>query len=517
MLQQFFYNNILIKNVFNYSIIKKKYFLIVLSGLLTGLSYNPKISFGWLMWVSLTPLFRVLLHNDNRNPFLEGYLFGFLHNVVALYWISYNSGVSSSIAFISFLVTVFYLSIFWGLFSLLLYRISKKYYFRALLAPFIIVLIEYARSLGPLGFPWMNLALTQTKFLNLIQFIDITGSYGLSFLIIISNIVIYNSYKQKKIIYNGILPLLFIIISLIFVGKHKIQLQSSIQNKLKIAIVQPNIDPLNKWKDKKIVFNTMDSLLLESVKLKPNLILFPETAFPSYLRLDNKLRSYLQNLVDSTNIPILTGTLDILVDNGTKKYFNSSMWLTPRNKYVMQSKIKLVPFAEYDLFPKLFWHPLKLLNINLNTGSFYPGSDYIVFRYKKLSFSNLICYESSFPHMYYKLLKNKPDFITIQTNEGWLGNSIGPYQHFEIAKLRAIENRVFIIRSANTGISGIINNNGFILDKIALNEKGILFGNISINKPGSFYSNYGDVFSYFCILIFILLYIYQWEKKRLYS
>lgn len=472
---------------------------------------------GWLMWFALIPLFKIILHNNDRKPFLEGYLFGFLHNMIALYWISYNSGVSNTLAFISFLITVSYLSIFWGLFSLLLFKISRNYYCRLFSAPFLIVLIEFSRSLGPLGFPWINIALTQTKFLNLIQFIDITGSYGVSFLIVFSNIIIFNSYKQKKIIMNGIIPLLFIIINLNFIGKYKARIKAPTQNKVKIAAIQPNIDPLNKWKDKKTVLGIMDSLLLATIELKPDLIIFPETAFPSYLRLDNKLRFQLQNIIDSTQIPILTGTLDILIDKGIKKYFNSSMWLTPKNDYVMQSKVRLVPFAEYDLLPKLFWHPLKLLNINLNTGSFYPGDELKLFKFKKISFSNLICYESSFPQMYRELLKNNPDFITIQTNEGWLGNTIGPYQHFEIAKLRAVENRVFIIRSANTGISGFINQNGYTLNKIPLNESGVLFGDLIINKPGSFYSKYGDVFSYFCILIFILLYIYQWQRKRLYS
>ena len=146
------------------------------------------------------------------------------------------------------------------------------------------------------------------------------------------------------------------------------------------------------------------------------------------------------------------------------------MYLSPQSDYSMYAKIHLVPFAEYDPIPR-FLSPLADLNINISRGVFKKGENYTKFKLNDLHFSNLICYESSFPRYARRFVKNGADFLVIQANDGWLGTSAGPYQHFAQAKLRAIENRVPIIRGGNTGISGYILPTGEVINKTSLGEQ----------------------------------------------
>ena len=101
----------------------------------------------------------------------------------------------------------------------------------------------------------------------------------------------------------------------------------------------------------------------------------------------------------------------------------------------------------------------------------------------------------------------------IEANDGWLGNTAGPYQHFELARLRAIENRVPVLRSANTGISGVIRPDGTVQKKVPLGKQAVFIEHISIGEPGSFYSRYGDVFAAFCFVTSCVLVILSWQKK----
>ena len=289
----------------------------------------------------------------------------------------------------------------------------------------------------------------------------------------------------------------------------KLNMESERNNniELDIAVIQPNLNPNEKWdrSTRELTLNIMDSLHQLAIDLNPHIILFPETALPAYLRLNNSIRKRLQSAVNESNIPILIGTVDRRFDDlGKKLYFNSSMYLAPNEDYKMYDKIHLVPFAEYDLMPYIL-HPLGQLNLNIDRGIFMGGDNYAKFSYDKISFSNLICYESSLPRYARRFIKDGAKFLMIQANDGWLGKSAGPYQHFELARLRAIENRVPIVRSGNTGISGIIMRNGLVKKKVPLGEQSVFKEKITLGDAGSFYTKYGDVFASLCFVILLFV------------
>jgi apolipoprotein N-acyltransferase len=178
--------------------------------------------------------------------------------------------------------------------------------------------------------------------------------------------------------------------------------------------------------------------------------------------------------------------------------------MTPNNEYEIYSKIHLVPFAEYDLLPE-FLHPLVGLNLNLDRGVFKGGELYKIFEWRNIKFANLICYESSFAR-YARLFSNKgAQILMIQANDGWLGTSSGPHQHFSLAILRAIENRVPIVRSGNTGISGVILPTGKVKQYKKIQSQAVFIEKILIHSDRSFYSKNGDFFAIICFVIFLFL------------
>ena len=475
--------------------------LVFLSGFITGITFHP-LGLGFLIWFSFFPLIHVFTISNIKKNTLYGFFFGLSYNTTAFYWIGSNSGADSLTVFGSLIAAVFYLSLFWAgvgfLFSFL--RTENKGRLSNMFFPFIIVSMEYLRSFGALGFPWSNLALSQSQYIYLIQFIEVTGTYGLSFLIIVFNVVIYNIIQKKDSIRGGLSIIAFIIIGLSIAGLLRINSLPKLNKKISVVVVQPNINPNTKWQNKKNVIAFMDSMHQKAVKFEPNLIVFPETALPSYLVRDYRTRNSLQNTVNNFNIPLLTGTIHTSFEDNSKYYYNSSMFLMPEKDYELYSKIHLVPFAEYDLLPA-FFHPLSKLNINIDRGNFKSGNTYKVFEHENLLFSNLICYESSIPKISRTFVSKGAEFLVIQANDGWLGSSFGPYQHFELAKLRAIENRISIVRSANTGISGIINFDGSVTEKVKLNEEKLIFEEVITNKNRSFYTKYGDIFALLNVLV----------------
>jgi apolipoprotein N-acyltransferase len=486
---------------------------VIISGFAVGITYHP-FNIGFLAWVGFIPLLRIFINGDFKSNIINGYIFGLTYNFIAFYWIGLNSGASFIIVVSSLIVAVLYLSLYWAIAGLVI-SIIPIYLRKSIgtfLFPFLIVTIEWLRSFGALGFPWANLALSQSKYIYLLQILEITGTYGISFIVISINVIIYNAIDKKRIFKEGFIPVIILLFGISIVGWSRIKSLTEVEKEISVVIVQPNIDPNIKWHEKRKIISFMDSLHHEAAKLKPDIIVFPETALPAYLTKDTKTREMLQETVNIYDIPLLTGTIDVKIEKKNKNYYNSAMWLTPNSDFQIYSKIHLVPFAEYDLFPSIF-HPLTWLNINIDRGSFKSGKEHKIFHWKNISFSNIICYESSMPDIVREFVSKGSELLIIQANDGWLGNSYGPHQHFELARLRAIENRIPVLRSANTGISGIIRPDGTIQRKIGLDKQLIFKENIIIRKSGSIYTLYGDIFALVCFLVTLLISAFSCKKR----
>ncbi len=486
--------------------------LALLSGILVGLSYPP-LHLGFFAWFGFIPLIHILLNSKPSQAAKLAFLASITTNFISLHWIGFNSGAGFLPVFASLIGAILYLGIFWSGLGYFVSFIEERSSKGLIVLPFAWVTMELIRSLGALGFPWINLGLTQTEYLPLIQIADITGSYGISFWIVLINIGIYlaiiSKDKRKHLIITSVIFVLIFGFGLIRINT--IQIVNT--EPISIAITQPNINPDEKWdpESREENFILMHSLLDSALNLNPDLVLWPESAVPAYLRLSSHRRRPITEKLTKFNIPLLSGTVDRVIDkNGDKKYYNSTIFIKPDDIIKMYNKVHLVPFAEYIPLSEKF---PSLKKLNFGQGNFTSGKEYTVFELGSTKFSNIICYESSLPKIVKGFVKNGAQFITIQANDGWLRKSAGPYQHFELAKLRAIENRVFIVRCANTGISGVINSKGIVQHKIPLGEKSIIIADILPAQNLTFYTKYGEVFAILCIIVSLMIFTSVWKKR----
>jgi len=435
------------------------------SGLLLGLSYPP-FNFGFFAWIALIPLFYSISKEEKViNKAFFGFLSSFSSNLIILNWMGLNSGTSTSVAIISYLSLSLYLTIFWVAFIISIHFIPKK--MELFLIPISwIFFVEFLRNIGPLAGPWMNLSLTQSEYIRIIQLASIEV-HAISFIVICFNLILYRVLIERNTVF--LKYFIVILCSILLFGNYHVNKQNnrSVEKLVNLSIGQPSIFPDEKWNPNLRLRNLaiMDSLLTKSLEEKADIIIWPEVAVTSFLANNSYDRIRYQNKLSGAYL--ITGIPERKTIDGINQNFNSSIILKPDGSYDTYQKIFLVPFAEYVPF---FKNWITKMNQFDDIGSFYPGSEYKTFNISDFKASILICYDSSSPNIVETMVDNGAEMIFIITNDSYVGQFM-PYQHFQLARLRAVEQRVPIIQSANTGISGIILPSGKILYRSKLNER----------------------------------------------
>ena len=428
-----------------------------------------------------------------------------------IYWIGANSGTYRWAAVLSAAMAIAFIALNFALFGWTLGFILRKHIPMGIYwAPILWVMVEFLRSFGTLSMPWVNLSLSQVQYLPAIQIAGMTGMYGVSWWVVLLNVILYkyllardagNRSLQLALAGVGVylLPIIYGTVVLQMLPGHN---QGT--KPLTIAVIQPNIDPNQKWdrkfRSQNIAF--LDSLTYRAIEQHPDIVVWPETATPSYLRYNTYgYQTHLQHLVDSIQTPILTGTPDWepAADSREKdkgSYYNGAILVEPAKEMdQVYRKIKLVPFAEYVPYSWLFGFFYKL---DLGQGKYTPGGKYTVFEYKNhkaTKMSVAICYDSSFPGLVRRFRERGAQWLAIITNDAWFGNTSGPYQHAAWAQMRAVETRIPVARSANTGVSMLIDGWGRVNARLPLNTQGTLAGTLETALPQTFYAKFGDLFS----------------------
>ena len=442
-----------------------KLILPLMSGLLLGLSYPP-FSLGFLAWIAFIPLLHCISKEERiGQKALFGFVACFTSNLIILNWMGLNSGTSPAIAIISYLALSLYLTIFWMAFIISTHFIPKK--IELLLTPLSwIFFVEFLRNIGPLAGPWMNLSLTQSEYIRIIQLASIEV-HAISFMVIFFNLILYRFFIERNTVFLKYFVL--ILCSILFFGNYHVNSQNnrSIEKSVNVSIGQPSIFPDEKWNPNLRLRNlaVMDSLLAKSLEDNADIIIWPEVAVTSFLANNPYDRVRYQDKLSGTYL--ITGIPERKNIDGINQNFNSSIILKPDGSFDTYQKIFLVPFAEYVPF---FRNWITKMNQFDDIGSFYPGSEYKTFNIDDFKASILICYDSSSPQIVENMVDNGAEIIFIITNDSYVGQFM-PYQHFQLARLRAVEQRVPIIQSANTGISGIILPSGKIIYRSKLNER----------------------------------------------
>jgi apolipoprotein N-acyltransferase len=490
--------------------LKKDWFLVISSALLMSLAYPP-LPFGFVIYFALAPLIFALEHKGLFDAFKKGFFFGLVSNSILLFWIGWATVFG---AFAAILLLCFYTAFLSWFYAL----VQKKWGSSSLFfLPFLWVGMEYVRSLTEISFPWLNLAYTQTYYLNLIQYASFTGNYAVSFWIVCLNLIIYLVIKHKKRIGLAI-SIIAILIILPYIYGGLVMSKKIEKNHIKIALLQGNIEPDVKWDQRFLDYNiqTFIDMSKKAAKGDVDLIVWPETAAPCYLASESLYMSEVQSTSDSLNIPLLVGTNDYEAkDNRRILYYNSAFLFKPKGRYPrIYNKIHLVPFSEKIPYDEKFHISDK---VQLGQSDFSSGKSLEIFDIPKGRFATLICFESVYPGLVRSFVKGGAEFLVNITNDGWFGKTHGPFQHARIAVFRAIENRISIARCANTGVSMFIDPFGRVRGVTKIFVRTTVIGEISSKLEETFYTKHGDWFAQGCFLVTFFLILASLIKRRDYE
>ena len=500
----------------------KPFILSACSGVLLTLTF-PEYNLEALAWVAWIPLFYAMEDSSPQRAAFLGFLTGMVFYNCGLSWIHNTlinyGGLHWILSFGVLGLLSSYLSFFIALFCYLLRRVSANnpiHFF--LFAPVIWVSLEYLRSThSEYGFSWLGLGYSQFQNLPVIQAAEWTGVYGVSWIILLFNSGVYLSWKcWREQNTNGwelktgwrilSVTLLVFALWLIYGSQRLTHFSKNPNEKIKIGVVQGNIEQFMKWNPvyQNFVINKYRDLTLKAAQKKPDLIIWPETATPFYFEENPNETDIIRNLVREIQIPLLFGSPHRKKIKNKKIYFNSAYLLSGTGETLSRyDKIHLVPFGEFVPFRTVLFFIEKLV---IMIGDFGRGTEATVMENAGNKVGISICYELIFPDLIRQSVKNGANFLVNITNDAWFGKSAASYQHMSMGSLRAVENRMPIVRAANTGISGAIEATGKLKDKTELFVEDSFITKISPATSGkTFYSLNGDVFCWLCLLLTGLL------------
>jgi len=492
----------------------KKYLFLSLSSALLYILATPPVDLSLLGWVCLAPLIAAAVGaGSSKVAFKYGLVSGLAASLGLYYWLVYTmstfGGLPYAVSFFLFLLLAAFLALYWAFFAFFAHLFSKENYPLWLFLPLLWVGLEYLRGWLFTGFPWALLGYTQHESHNVIQVAEFTGVYGVSGLLVLVSVLFYKGWSGFKS--SGRFPLKETIVILLLVtadagyGFFKVNSFEPSGRALKVALVQGNISQDQKWQEG-LQSETLDiydrlsrAALAEAGRL--DLIVWPETAVPFYFQQPGALRSRLLNSVESLDVPLLFGSPAYRMEGKGFTYLNSAFLLDTSGRGTTKAldrydKLHLVPFGEYVPLKKLLFFVSKLTE---GVGDFSAGEGVksLVLKTQSgdVALGPLICYEGIFPNLVRQFVKGGADVLVNITNDAWYGRSSAPYQHLSAASFRAVENGIYLLRAANTGITAIVDPLGRVVKSTDLFAEGQLGGEVYISGKKTVYTRFGDIFA----------------------
>ncbi len=492
----------------------------------------PQVNLHFLAWISFIPLFYALDRaRSPREAALFGWVFGAVFSLLDVRWIfgtlMTHGHFAEAPALILFLALVAFLGLFPATFGFVLERITGRGFNASLAAPFIWTALEYVRSWAFTGFPWDLLGYSQGSALVLAQMTDLTGIYGVSFLVVLVNATLWE--MLRRVARHESFPWLRIaataaaMVGVLLYGTTRMAHYppgEPAAETFSVGVLQANIAQEVKWEEnaREYTFLTYEKLGKRAVEEGARLLVWPETSVPVLFGTSHPATRRPGQISRDLNVPMLIGAPSTRLVQRVERFFNSAFLLKSSSIEYRYDKIHLVPFGEYMPFSQ--WLPLGP-GIAAREADYFPGKKMTVMTTPGCPpFSVLICYEVVFPSLARMALNNGAQMLMNMTNDGWFGSSAAPYQHLNMARVRSIENRVWLVRSANTGVSAAFDPAGRLIKSVPLNEEGYFVVKVPAKAgAGSIYSRFGDFFALGClgsslILVLTPLGTSNWEPRK---
>lgn len=472
----------------------------------------PALNWNWLVWFACFPLIAALACEPGlKRGFLLGYITGAIFLAGSCYWfvlvIEHYGGLGPVLAGGILLLFVIVFALFYGAFGLIESWVARRSQAGAiLLSPFLWVAIELARTYLITGFPW-NLLGYAVSPLGLRQVASYTAVYGLSFIAVsvsaaIAWIVVDLRSKPAWIMASALVVVLA-------AGNLILFPPPSPAGTSVAYLVQPVV-PLNEGGENWAPWLNPGPLeglvkLTEASVAKgippngaPPLVIWPEDSAPFYFDRDPVFRGAVEGLAQQTRAITIFGTVTF-VHGDLRLPHNSAVVLDPSGRELLQyDKIHLVPFGEYV---PAWAFPGQIGKITSQVGDFVPGTSYQIARAPEGTIAVFICYEAIFPQLVRRLTKQGAGVLVNISDDAWYGQSPAAAQHFEMARMRAIENGRYLLRDTNDGITAIIDPQGRVVERIPRRQVRVLEGDFRFISRETFYTVHGDLFAWLCVAV----------------
>ena len=440
-------------------------------------------------------------------------MFGGGFFITGIYWIyiclQKFGGMPSLAALISTLALCLFLALFFLPFSLF-----KEYKNSIFFLPAFFTLVELLRSVIFTGFPWLSIGYTQVPHSPLIGYLPIIGIHGISFLVLLTSVLIFQLFqKNSKKVY-----LLVFLTTIWGAGQYlkSIEWSDSKGDLVDVSLIQGNISQDKKW-DKDLVEESLDHYKKLILNSNASLIILPETSMPiEFNKIPQRFMEEIKSHLIKINGHIILGAIE-------KGYYNSAFLIGDDLEQVYR-KNHLVPFGEFIPFEKYLGYIYENW-LNIPFSSLKRGQEKSVplFKVNDLSYAINICYEDVFGSeiAWYDKYKSEPDILVNLSNDAWYGRSIAADQHLQISQARAIENKKMMIRSTNTGVTAFISRNGEVLKKLPQFSSGELRYKVQGYTGATPYMLFNNFLIYFlCFSILLVSFIsrkFSFFKKSIFK
>ena len=491
----------------------------ILSGVLLALSF-PRYGHPAVAFVALVPLLIALSGWNGRTVrlpgvtarrgFTLGLIAGFIHFAGTVYWtgatVSTFGGLPVFVAVIVAGLLALYMAAYVALFGAVTAILVRRFHVSGLwLAPAAWVSFEYVRSSVVLdGFPWIPLGNTMVTLLPIAQLASVFGVFGLSLFVAALNVgfaVTAISGGRRRAIAAAATVTAIAAVSL-WGG---LRLSSNVLTQgtpIKVGLIQGNISQTDKWNPARagMIVDRYLQLTSQAAAQGAQFLIWPESSTPFYFE-DDPSGQVIRDAVRKLGRPLLLGSDEFEEDTPPKHYNAAFMLDTAGATAAVYRKIHLVPFGEYVPLQRLLFFVGPLVEA---VSAFSRGTRVTMLPVEGHMVSTAICYEVTFPALAREAVRQGSEMLTTVTNDAWYGESSAAFQHFEMAAMRAIEQGRYLVRAANTGVSGIIDPYGRVLIRTNLFETVAVVGEARFVQARTPYATIGDLVVFVSAAVIVL-------------
>jgi len=480
--------------------------LALLAGILLWLSC-PASPLWPLAWIALSPLILSITRASRfRQAVWRGYMFGLVYLGFVWYWTG-NTVVAwthSEVGRLAWLALTLIAALFyaaWGGAAWLLGKCTASWY-RILAFSAAWVVMEWTRTLGRITGPWAQISYTQYRCLPLIQIAEVTGAYGISFLIVLFNATVAewwadraNALATRRMIVSACTA---VVIGVLGAMRANVPEEGP---KIAVAAMQPNFhvnSESNTGRDLSVFASLSDQA---DASKSVSLFVWPETAAPEDAVHDYRTYGVLRGIAERYHAAVATGSQ--VIDPKTHAAYNSSVLITGDGSTPQRyDKVHLLPFGEFipyrDLLPSFLESAFQI-----PTNDLTPGATQIPLHFETqngmpVALGPFICYESMYPNSARAMTAAGANLLITQSNDDWFKSESALEQHLSAVVMRAVENRRCVVRSTSTGITCIIDSHGVIVGAIPVNSPGSVVRMVRLRSALSIYNRFGDWFVLLC-------------------